>query len=259
MMAHSIIRSGSISNDKQFGLSKEENAVLKAFNSKQIRELSENDISSLADRIWLITKTKLDLNPKSATDEKAKVMVLMEDIKDYPNLTIDDVMNALKNGLNGKYLGKESFVHFNSSNFNIWLSRYQSEKNQIIQSINYKQEEDVVENVYDQDKEIKMTIEATNGYIREYKNSEENQNSFNWYLSGLNYLYDDLVLVGVISFNTEQKKGIVENVKSDRPSAQGDDLKKWCKIYGFIYFVKMMAKMNQYIDNKGKIQQISTH
>jgi len=259
MMAHSIIHSGSISNNKQFGLSKEENAVIKAFDSKQIRELSENDISSLADRIWLITKTKLDLNPKSANDEKAKVMILMEDIRDYPNLTIDDVMNALKNGLNGKYLGKESFVHFNSSNFNIWMSKYQLEKNQIIQSINYKQDEDVEKNVYDQHKEIMMTIKATNEYIKEYKYSEDNQNSFNWYLSGLNYLYDDLVLVGALSFNTEQKKRIVEDVKSDRPSAQGEDLKKWCKIYGYIYFVKMMAKMNQYIDKNGKIQQISTY
>ena len=177
----------------------------------------------------------------------------MDDISEHPNLTKDEVILALKNGLNGKYLGKESFVHFNSSNFNIWLQKFQVEKVEALKNIPKQEEE--VKPLPSKDEILKDVIDTTNMYADIVKVKLDKEESHNWILGGLNYFYDDLVLLGTISFNTEQKKAILGDVRLKHPRLSGDELTEYCKKYGFIYFCEYLAKSNQRLDNEAKIVQ----
>jgi len=249
-MAHSLIL--STQKTGSFGLSKNETAILQAQKSIQVRQMTNEQLEQFAKNILTYVKTKLDLKPIAEAEETAKILVLMDDIKEHPNLTKDEVTLALKNGLNGKYLGKESFVHFNSSNFNIWLQKFEIEKVEAMKIIP-KVEEEETKPVPSKEEILKDVIEATNGYADIIEMKLKEDDSHNWILGGLNYFYDDLVLLGVLSFNTEQKKAIVRDVRLKHPRLPEEDLSNYCKKYGYIAFVEQLAKSNQRLDSKGNI------
>ena len=235
------------------GLSRHEKEVVESQTSIRISSLTEQDLMSVAMRSISLAKIKLGSKPLPDDEHKALVLVLMEDIKSFGHLSIDEINLALKRGLNGEYNSAgNDVIFFSPSNFCAWVRKFIEQKNEVMRKVaNAK----VVEPVkpIPSDADLKMAaINSANMYAQEMMRCQERSIKMNWIAGGLHVLYDYIVQFGIYEASAEDKKRIYSTLL---PKYQKrDELIMACKSQCYREFVENLADFKAYLDANGKIK-----
>jgi hypothetical protein len=235
------------------GLSRHEKEVVESQTSIRISSLTEQDLMSVAMRAISLAKIKLGSKPLPDDEHKALVLVLMEDIKSFGHLSIDEINLALKRGLNGEYNSAgNDVIFFSPSNFVQWVRKFIEQKNDVMRKVaNAKVAEPVKPKPSDAD--LKMAaINSANMYAQEMMRCQERSIKMNWIAGGLHVLYDYIVKFGIYEASPEDKMRIYTTLI---PKYQDkDELIMACKSQCYKEFIENLADFKAYLDENGQIK-----
>jgi hypothetical protein len=248
-MELSLIRTSSAIT----GLSRHEKEVVESQTSIRISSLSEQDLMSVAMRSISLAKIKLGSKPLPDDEHKALVLVLMEDIKSFGHLSIDEINLALKRGLNGEYNSAgNDVIFFSPSNFVQWVRKFIEQKNDVMRKVaNAKVAEPVKPKPSDAD--LKMAaINSANMYAQEMMRCQERSIKMNWIAGGLHVLYDYIVQFGIYEANLEDKERIYNTLKPKYNEL--NELIIACKAQCYKEFIENLADFKAYLNENGEIK-----
>jgi hypothetical protein len=235
------------------GLSRQEKEVVESQTSIRISSLTEQDLMSVAMRSISLAKIKLGSKPLPDDEHKALVLVLMEDIKSFGHLSIDEINLALKRGLNGEYNSAgNDVIFFSPSNFVQWVRKFIEQKNDVMRKVaNAKVAEPVKPKPSDAD--LKMAaINSANMYAQEMMRCQERSIKMNWIAGGLHVLYDYIVQFGIYEAHLEDKERIYNTLKPKYNEL--NELIMACKAQCYREFIENLADFKAYLDENGKIK-----
>jgi len=235
------------------GLSRSEKDVVESQTSIKISSLTNQDLMNLAMRAISLAKIKLGSKPLPDDEHKALVLVLMEDIKSFGYLSIDEINLALKRGLNGDYNSQgNDVIFFSPSNFVQWIKKFIEQKNEVMRKVaNAKVVEP--EKPIPSDSDLKMAaINSANMYAQEMMRCQERSIKMNWIAGGLHVLYDYIVQFGIYEASAEDKKRIYSTLL---PKYQDkDQLIMACKAQCYREFIENLADFKAYLTETGEIK-----
>jgi hypothetical protein len=235
------------------GLSRHEKEVVESQTSIRISSLTEQDLMSVAMRSISLAKIKLGSKPLPDDEHKALVLVLMEDIKSFGHLSIDEINIALKRGLNGDYNSQgNDVIFFSPSNFVQWIKKFIEQKNEVMRKVANAKVAEPVKPI-PSDADLKMAaINSANMYAQEMMRCQERSVKMNWIAGGLHVLYDYIVQFGIYEAHVDDKKRIYSTLL---PKYQDkDELIMACKAQCYREFVENLADFKAYLDENGKIK-----
>jgi len=239
-------------NSDLSSLSRYEKDIVAAQTTLKVSSLTDADLMNLAMRSISLAKIKLGSKPLPDAEHKALVLVLMEDIKSFGQLSIDEINLALKRGLNGDYNSAgNDVIFFSPSNFVQWIKKYQEQKREVMRIVKQKEVEPVAPIPSDAD--LKMAaINSANMYAQEMMRCQERSIKMNWIAGGLHVLYDYIVQFGIYEASAEDKKRIYSTLL---PKYQDkDQLIMACKALCYKEFIENMADFKAYLDENGIIK-----
>jgi hypothetical protein len=235
------------------GLSRSEKDIVESQASLKISSLTNQDLMNLAMRAISLAKIKLGSKPLPDAEHKALVLVLMEDIKSFGYLSIDEINLALKRGLNGDYNSQgNDVIFFSPSNFVQWIKKFIEQKNEVMRKVaNAKVVEP--EKPIPSDADLKMAaINSANMYAQEMMRCQEKSIKMNWIAGGLHVLYDYIVQFGIYEASGEDKKRIYATLL---PKYQDkDQLIMACKAQCYREFIENLADFKAYLTETGEIK-----
>jgi hypothetical protein len=235
------------------GLSRHEKEVVESQSTLRVSSLTNQDLMNLAMRAISLAKIKLGSKPLPDDEHKALVLVLMEDIKSFGYLSIDEINLALKRGLNGDYNSQgNDVIFFSPSNFVQWIKKFIEQKNEVMRKVaNSKAIEEP--KPIPSDADLKMAaINSANMYAQEMMRCQEKSIKMNWIAGGLHVLYDYIVQFGIYEANLEDKERIYNTLK---PKYQDkDQLIMACKAQCYREFIENLADFKAYLSETGEIK-----
>jgi hypothetical protein len=216
--------------------------IIEASKMPLIKTINDEHLITLATKVLSLAKFKLGLNGISASDEQANVLMLLQDIKEFPAYTEQDVLIATKRGLNGDYLKEsESSVFFNSSNFVRWLKFYSMDKRQVIGMIQNTYVEQPPLPVPSDDELRKQAVDVLNDYIDTIKNNPQ----YKFAYGGLHHLYDIARKFEIIFLNAEEKEKIWKRLNHVTDMSIRITM---AKSDSYVYFIHKMIRENRIIE-----------
>jgi len=239
-------------NSDLSSLSRYEKDIVAAQTTLKVSSLADADLMNLAMRSISLAKIKLGSKPLPDAEHKALVLVLMEDIKSFGQLSIDEINLALKRGLNGDYNSAgNDVIFFSPSNFVQWIKKYQEQKREVMRIVKQKEVEPVAPIPSDAD--LKMAaINSANMYAQEMMRCQERSIKMNWIAGGLHVLYDYIVQFGIYEASAEDKKRIYATLL---PKYQDkDQLIMACKALCYKEFIENLADFKAYLTETGEIK-----
>jgi hypothetical protein len=234
------------------GMSRYEKEIVEAQTSLKIVSLTDQDLMNVAMRSISLAKIKLGSKPLPDAEHKALVLVLMEDIKSFGQLSIDEINLALKRGLNGDYNSAgNDVIFFSPSNFVQWIKKFQEQKREVMKIVRQKEVEPV--KPIPSDADLKMAaINSANMYAQEMMRCQEKSIKMNWIAGGLHVLYDYVVQFGIYEAHPEDKKRIYATLL---PKYQDkDQLIMACKAQCYREFIENLADFKAYLTETGEIK-----
>lgn len=239
-------------NSNLASLSRYDKDVVAAQTTLKISSLTDSDLMNLAMRSISLAKIKLGSKPLPDEEHKALVLVLMEDIKSFGHLSIDEINLALKRGLNGDYNSEgNDVIFFSPSNFVQWIKKFIEQKREVMKVV--KQKEVEPERPKPSDADLKMAaINSANMYAQEMMRCQEKSIKMNWIAGGLHVLYDYVVQFGIYEASIEDKKRIYTTLL---PKYQDkDELIIACKTKCYQEFIENLADFKAYLTATGEIK-----
>jgi hypothetical protein len=234
------------------GMSRYEKEIVEAQTSLKIISLTDQDLMNVAMRSISLAKIKLGSKPLPDAEHKALVLVLMEDIKSFGQLSIDEINLALKRGLNGDYNSAgNDVIFFSPSNFVQWIKKFQEQKREVMKIVRQKEVEPV--KPIPSDADLKMAaINSANMYAQEMMRCQEKSIKMNWIAGGLHVLYDYVVQFGIYEAHPEDKKRIYATLL---PKYQDkNELIIACKTKCYQEFIENLADFKAYLTETGEIK-----
>jgi hypothetical protein len=233
-------------------MSRYEKEIVEAQTSLKIVSLTDQDLMNVAMRSISLAKIKLGSKPLPDAEHKALVLVLMEDIKSFGQLSIDEINLALKRGLNGDYNSAgNDVIFFSPSNFVQWIKKFQEQKREVMKIVRQKEVEPV--KPIPSDADLKMAaINSANMYAQEMMRCQEKSIKMNWIAGGLHVLYDYVVQFGIYEAHPDDKKRIYATLL---PKYQDkDQLIMACKAQCYREFIENLADFKAYLTETGEIK-----
>ena len=239
-------------NSNLASLSRYDKDVVAAQTTLKVSSLTDQDLMNLAMRSISLAKIKLGSKPLPDAEHKALVLVLMEDIKSFGQLSIDEINLALKRGLNGDYNSAgNDVIFFSPSNFVQWIKKYVEQKREVMRIV--KQKEVEPERPKPSDADLKMAaINSANMYAQEMMRCQEKSIKMNWIAGGLHVLYDYIVQFGIYEASLEDKERIYNINKPKYKELH--ELIIACKAQCYREFIENLADFKAYLDENGKIK-----
>lgn len=233
-------------------LSRHEKDIIDAQTTLKVSSLSEQDLMSLAMRSISLAKIKLGSKPLPDEEHKALVLVLMEDIKSFGQLSVDEINLALKRGLNGDYNSAgNDVIFFSPSNFVQWIKKFQEQKREVMKIVRQKEVEPV--KPIPSDADLKMAaINSANMYAQEMMRCQEKSIKMNWIAGGLHVLYDYIVQFQIYEASAEDKKRIYSTLLPKYHDK--DELIMACKAQCYREFIENLADFKAYLTATGEIK-----
>jgi hypothetical protein len=234
------------------GMSRYEKEIVEAQTSLKIVSLTDQDLMNLAMRSISLAKIKLGSKPLPDAEHKALVLVLMEDIKSFGQLSVDEINLALKRGLNGDYNSAgNDVIFFSPSNFVQWIKKFMEQKKEVMKIVRQKEVEPA--KPIPSDADLKMAaINSANMYAQEMMRCQEKSIKMNWIAGGLHVLYDYIVQFGIYEASAEDKKRIYATLL---PKYQDkDQLIMACKAQCYREFIENLADFKAYLTETGEIK-----
>ena len=239
-------------NSDLFSLSRYDKEVVQAQTSIKICTLSDQDLINIAMRSISLARIKLGSKPIADDDNKALILILMEDIKSFGQLSIDEINLALKRGLNGDYNSAgNDIVFFSPSNFVQWIKKFQEQKREVMKIVRQKEVEPA--KPIPSDADLKMAaINSANMYAQEMMRCQEKSIKMNWIAGGLHVLYDYIVQFGIYEAHPDDKKRIYATLL---PKYQDkNELIIACKTKCYQEFIENLADFKAYLTETGEIK-----
>lgn len=239
-------------NSNLASLSRYDKDVVAAQTTLKVSSLTDQDLINLAMRSISLAKIKLGSKPLPDDEHKALVLVLMEDIKSFGHLSVDEINLALKRGLNGDYNAEgNDVIFFSPSNFVQWIKKFIEQKREVMKVV--KQKEVEPERPKPSDADLKMAaINSANMYAQEMMRCQEKSIKMNWIAGGLHVLYDYIVQFGIYETSGEDKKRIYTTLL---PKYQDkDELIMACKAQCYREFIENLADFKAYLTATGEIK-----
>jgi hypothetical protein len=233
-------------------MSRYEKEIVEAQTSLKIVSLTDQDLMNVAMRSISLAKIKLGSKPLPDAEHKALVLVLMEDIKSFGQLSIDEINLALKRGLNGDYNSAgNDVIFFSPSNFVQWIKKFQEQKREVMKIVRQKEIEPA--KPIPSDADLKMAaINSANMYAQEMMRCQEKSIKMNWIAGGLHVLYDYVVQFGIYEAHPEDKKRIYATLL---PKYQDkNELIIACKTKCYQEFIENLADFKAYLTETGEIK-----
>lgn len=250
-MGHSLILSGTNSQPATLNtLTQAEAEIIAATKGVKLAEYIPQDKAKLAMEIYFLAKAKLGLNSPSQAEEQATIAILIDDLNNFPLLTKEEIIKALKRGLNGDYLTGD-FVHFNSSNFVRWVRKYQEEKQiAVAKDLMAKQESEHISVEPSEEEQRKSAIEVANMYAEMYANNQVGS-GISIGRAGFDKLFELAERFGLITVSIEQKWEVYNRLKPKF----ADETKLKCKCKEVLYdeFIRDMVEFGVKFDENGKL------
>lgn len=249
-MEHSIILSAqkTLAN-----LTEKESQIVEASQKTKIKYYTDDQRIQLASRVFMIVKSKLGLRDWPETEQKAEILILSDDIKTFGGMSGEEVILAVKAGLAGDFLPSgQTQVFYNSSNFTIWLKKYNEAKQPIMSKIvNGPQIEEKTMPTIEERK--KNAIDTANFYAERYAEAIEKQKDYLIPYGGIWALYDELDFFKIINIDKKAKKDLLAKIQEKNPSLPIDVHITMAKSDLYIDFVSNMAKMDLRLDQNGEL------
>jgi hypothetical protein len=233
-------------------LTKSETIIYQASTKQKIMYLSEKEKLRIANTIISMAKVRLGLKERAKHEDTVETQMILGDLGKFDFLTEDEVMLALKNGLDGNYLKEhESNVFWNPSNFVIWVKKYNLEKSEVMRKVtNAKPVEEKKEVPNDSDLK-KQAIETVNMYADQIDKARKEEKSFNFIAGGLSVLWDYLDKLGIQSLSTQERIELWNKYSSIEDI---EERKYHCKTQGYIQFINQLVDFDCRLDQEGKIK-----
>lgn len=181
---------------------------------------------ALANEICLEAGRMLRTNV-NGEDSEVLQSKIEENLDKFNSLSRDEVLYFTNKGLSGDYLGNDSFVFFNPSNWVIWGKRYmEDERNKLLSKVNLAKK---VEPGKPKPTDAEMKAEAiaiANSYVRKVTVAENKESVYQW-AGGLNFLYDVANEHKLIPFTGPRKLEILALCNNDIDLAKSETYKLW--------------------------------
>ncbi len=231
-------------------LSPTELQIYQASLGTMIKEMGEEDKIKIASKVWSFVKIKLGLRTENASEEKVQILSLADDLSQFKGLTQEDVMNAVRRGIGGEYLGKASQVFFNSSNFIMWIKCYREEREEVRSKVLLARVEDPTK-PKPNDQELKATaIKLANDYA---DSLEAHGLDFKWYDPGLSKCYEFIRYFKIWAPNDEIRMEITGKfIKIIDPI----ELDRLCKAEAYKKFIQELVDFGVRVDPDGNINPV---
>jgi len=215
-----------------------------------IKSMGEDDKVRIASKVWSYVKIKLGLRTENANEEKVQILSLADDLDQFKGLTQEDIMNAVRRGIGGEYLGKASQVFFNSSNFIMWIKCYREEREEVRSKVLLARVEDPGK-PKPNEQELKATaIQLAN----DYADTLESQGpDFKWYDPGLSKCYEFIRHFKIWAPNSEARMRIVEKFMKVKDPIELDRL---CKAEAYKVFIQELVDFGVRVDQDGNINPV---
>lgn len=231
-------------------LTKAESEIIAATQGIKLSQYSQQDKAKIAMEVYFLAKAKLGLNSPSQAEEQATITILLDDLNNFDLLTKEEIIKALKRGLNGDY-STGDFVHFNSSNFVRWVRKYQEEK-QIAVAKNLKAIQEAEQQTIEpsDEEKRKAAIEVANMYAEMYANNQVGS-GISIGRAGFDKLFDLAERFGLINISVEQKWEVYNRLKPK--FADETQLKCKCKEVLYDEFIRGMVDFGLKFDENGML------
>jgi hypothetical protein len=239
-------------NSDLSSLSRYEKDIVAAQTTLKVSSLADADLMNLAMRSISLAKIKLGSKPLPDAEHKALVLVLMEDIKSFGQLSIDEINLALKRGLNGDYNSAgNDVIFFSPSNFVQWVKKFMEQKKEVMKIV--RQKEVNPPTPIPSDADLKMAaINSANMYAQEMMRCQEKSIKMNWIAGGLHVLYDYIVKFGIYEASLEDKQRIYSTLLLKYQDK--DQLIMACKSQCYREFIENLADFKAYLTETGEIK-----
>lgn len=242
----------TLSNNSIPGLSRYEKEIVESQTSLKVSSLTDQDLMNLAMRSISLAKIKLGSKALPDDEHRALVLVLMEDIRSFEQLSVDEINLALKRGLNGDYNSEgNNVVFFSPSNFVQWIKKFLEQKREVMKIV--KQKEVEPPTPVPSDADLKMAaINSANMYAQEMMRCQEKSIKMNWIAGGLHVLYDYIVQFGIYEASAEDKRRIYNSFLSKYNNKE--ELIIACKAQCYREFIENLADFKAYLTETGEIK-----
>lgn len=224
-------------------------AMIQSETNKRLGDMSAPELLALTAQVIKTAYTRLGLKQNSLDMDDLQ-QVIFFDLRGFLHLNSNEVLFALKSGLNGDYSG-ENGVFFNSSNFVQWIKKYISGKRREVtrKLILLKERTEHAPTPPLSDEELKKKlIEVTN----QYADMIEENPKFE-FIAPVWMLFEDLERLGVCSISNEQKRAIYDHVAGlpQNKSLSPDSLKKQARNIAYYRICKELVETKTRLLNQG--------
>lgn len=231
-------------------LSPTEAKIIELSKGQVLKTLTKKEKSELAFRIWTRIKIKLGLRNENVAEEQAQIFSISDDLESFGTLTPDEVIEAVKRGLQGEYQSDDKQVFFNSPNFCQWLKKYRDkDKREVIGKVHNSYVETPPLPVPEDNVLKKQAIDILNDYADMISKNPQ----YKFTHGGFPHLYDIAIRFKLFTINGDIKKEIW-----DRLSNISDRDERILKSKGECYKQAIYDMVNFQIrlDQNGKIYQL---
>lgn len=231
-------------------LSASEAKIIELSKGQVLKTLTKKEKSELAFRIWTRVKIKLGLRNENVAEEQAQIFSISDDLESFGTLTPDEVVEAVRRGLQGEYQSDDKQVFFNSPNFCQWLKKYRDkDKREVIGKVHNSYVETpplpVPEDMVLKSQAIKI--------LNDYADLISTNPHYKFTHGGFPHLYDIAVRFNLISTSVETKKEVWDSLSS---IADRDERIAKSKAECYKRAIYDMVNFETRLDQDGHINQI---
>lgn len=228
--------------------------ILKAQEKSKLKVYLPEQRLSLAGKIYLIAKTKLGLNAYDKAQESLTISALSDDLANLGTFTEDEVLIALKMGLNGEFLGKDQTqVFFSSSQFMVWMKSYLRHRQDAIGEAN-RHIKKTSEYKMPTDEELKaQAIKSANDYADSIAKAMAEKKEYKFPYGGLFILCKYLVKFELFKPAKDKMIAMKEQNMYKYPKFTEQDWERMVYADLYIEFVTNMAEMGVRFNENGEL------
>ena len=234
------------------GLTKQENQIFElTIPSESNPKIKDHpDLLALAGLIISTATVRLGTKPKEGDDADAFVQIIESDLYDFPELTKNEILTALKMGLSGEFNSSES-IFFSSSQFVRWIKAFIEKQKRPVGTKVLQLMHQLPDHSPEPTKEEhrKEAIAILNRYIAQRIENPDRR------VDCAAGLYTNLVKFEIIELPIEQRQEIyAEQLRiHKRVKKTQEEIISICQTIAYNRIIRQLADLGQCFDPDGKL------
>ena len=238
------------------GLSKSEQKIFElsvpTFENQKIRDM--RNITPFAAKLHANARIRLGLRSDNKNnDEIDKInMALSGDLLKFPELTRDEIMEAVNLGIDGEFTEPDKPIFFSSSTFVRWIKQYiEMQKKPVmkkhLQLLHQIREDLVFPEISEQ---IKAAAKNANFYADQRRKDEAAV------VIGAAGLYENIEHLHIYIMSIAEKKEIFSLIQERNPNLDLDTVKSLARNAAYNKFIKMLVDFDKMVSESGELMDM---